>query len=297
MLQGSVDFSSSSPTCSSVGTEPNQTTNFSHGRASNSVSMDITVTNTDATTPDPGDHTHVTGNIQATGNVKNHNGSMASYKLTGTGKVSVVRAEGNASQCDVTANMTAESLVIFTLAKSGWVYVTRSQVKNILTEMVIEGGTNTGYIDLFGGPKSKNTERVFLKAGQYEAISAFIVSGGQFLLLKATPTATLSGAFHKAGSALGGTKGSGKKFVKFPGSVSCSHHSAKLTWSGKAGQVAKGSFFVNGSKKKVDGHPVAGHHVVLKHLKSKADNKITAKLSLNNGGKAQATRVYIPCKG
>jgi hypothetical protein len=298
-LDGNVNFSNFGPACSEVGTEPTHDTNFSHGSASDSLSMDTTVTNTDGTSPDPGDHTHVTGHISATGVLKKkHNGSMSSYKLSGTGKVSAVRAEGNASQCDVTASMTAETILNFTEAKGGWVYVTRNQAKNILSEMVIESDTTTPYIDLFGGPKSKNTERAFVKPGHYIAVSAFVVSSGPFIALKAgSPTTTLSGVFHAAGSALGGVRGTGGKFVKFPGSISCSHHSAKLTWTNKAGQVAAGSFFVNGHKKTSVNNPASGHSVVLRHLSKTADNKITAKLSLKGGGKPSATRAYVPCKG
>jgi hypothetical protein len=36
---------------------------------------------------------------------------------------------------------------------------------------------------------------------------------------------------------------------------------------------------------------------VLRHLGKTADNKITAKLKLTGGGKASATRAFVPCKG
>ena len=296
-LQGNVNFSTSGPTCTEVGTEPSQTTPFTNGSASDTATMDTTVTNTDAVTPDPGDHTHVTGNISATTKLKKHNGSMTSFNLTGTGAVSVNAAEGSASQCNVTAQMTAASTALFSEAKSGWIYVTRSQAKNMVSEMVIESPSGTPYIDIFGGPKSTNTERVFVTPGQYLAVSAFVVSSTPIFFLKSTPSATLGGAFLAAGSALGGAKGNGVKYVKFPGSISCSHHSARLTWSRKAGQVASGSFFVNGQKKASASTPKAGHSVVLRHLSKTADNKITAKLSLKGGGHASASRVYVPCKG
>jgi hypothetical protein len=41
----------------------------------------------------------------------------------------------------------------------------------------------------------------------------------------------------------------------------------------------------------------AGRRVVLRHFGKTADNKITAKLSLKAGGKASASRLYVPCKG
>ena len=296
-LQGNVNFSTSGPACSEVGTEPSQTTNYTNGHVSSSVSMDTTVTNTDGTTPDPADHTHVTGTISATGTVKKHNGSMTSATLTGSGHVSVVRAEGNASQCNVTADMSAVSQITFSEAKSGWVYVTRSQGKTVLTEMVIQGTSNTGFFELFSGAKSTRTDRVFLKPGDYQAASAFVVSNRSLILLRAAQTTTLSSVFHAAGSALKATAGSGKAFVKFPGSVSCSHHTATLTWTAKAGHVKSGAFFVNGVKKASDGTPRAGEKIVLHRLSPTADAKITAKLALKGGGSAIASRAYVPCKG
>lgn len=298
---GGVDFSSSGPTCTEVGTEPSDTVPIVGGRASDSVSMDVTVTNTDAVTPDPGDHTHVTGSITAAARVKKHNGSMTSFSVSGTGRVTSVSAEGSASQCNVSAQMEAVMTTVFTEAKPGWVYVTRAQPKGTATLMAIADstGSTVPYEDLFSGPKSKNTERVFIKPGTYEAINLFVVStSGTGLLLKAgTPSTSLSGAFHAAGSALGGTKGAAGRYVTFPASISCSQHSAKLTWTGHAGQVAAGSFSVNGQKKASARNPQAGRSVVLHHLGKTADNKITANLTLKGGGHATASRVYVPCKG
>jgi hypothetical protein len=296
-LQGSVNFSTSGPTCSAVGTEPNQTTAFTHGRASDTLSMDVTVTNTDATTPDPADHTRVLGTLTAKGTRTLKHGSLSSYRTTGTGKVTVTRAEGAASQCGVTADVVASSMVFFNEAKAGWLYVTRSQAKHLLVEMALQSETgDSPYIQIFGGPKSTSTERVFLKPGAYAALSAFIVSSSNSgIFLKApAPSATLSGAFHVAGSALGAAKGSAA--LAFPAAVSCQHHTATLRWKSVAG-VMGAAFYVNGAKKAADGNPVAGHSVTLRHLSRTADLHVTAKLSLRGGRHATATRTYVACKG
>ena len=107
----------------------------------------------------------------------------------------------------------------------------------------------------------------------------------------------MTGTFYAAGSAFGRPHGAAGAFVRFPGSISCSHHSAKLTWTGKAGQVASGAFSVNGRQKAHVSNPQAGHSVVLRHLSKTADNTISARLSLTGGGTASATRAYVPCKG
>ena len=296
---GSVSFSTTSGhACSRVGTEPSVPAAFSHGTASQSTSMDITVTNTDPVTPDPADTSHATGHVSATGKVKERHGSLVSYSLTGTGKVSVTKAEGAASQCDTTANMTADVLAYFNAHKSGWLYLTRSQVKGIATETILESEAGSEpYFSLFSGPKSKNTERVFLKPGVYLSISAFIISSDTGQFFKAPPVATLSGAFHTAGAALGKAKGSASKYVAFPGTVTCARHSATLRWKSSASHVASGSFSVNGQKKGSDGNPRSGGKIVLRHLSSTADLKVSAKLSLKGGGSAVATSAYVPCKG
>jgi hypothetical protein len=123
------------------------------------------------------------------------------------------------------------------------------------------------------------------------------LTAGNFIVLKGAQRTTLSMVFHKAGSALTATKGSGKSYVEFPGSVSCGSHKATLRWKPSASKVAAGAFFVNGSKKASDSSPRGGEKIVLKHLKPKADVKITAKLKLKGGGSATASRAYVPCKG
>jgi hypothetical protein len=223
---------------------------------------------------------------------------MTSYQLSGTGSVSVVAAEGATSQCRVTATMSAGTSLSFSVATSGWVYVTRTQARKVLSEMVIETDGSTTYVDIFGGPKSTHTERVFLPPGQYVAISTYVVNSGPFLGFRAgAPTATLAGDFHVAGSALGGVRGAGRRFVALPDSISCSDHSARLTWKGKVGQVARASIRVNGRLKASVDNPRPGHSLVLRHLGKRADNTITADLTLDGGGHATASRDYLPCRG
>jgi hypothetical protein len=125
--------------------------------------------------------------------------------------------------------------------------------------------------------------RVALIVGQGGALKS---AGGS--VQRASLANHMTGRFYVAGSALGGTHGAAGRFVRFPASVSCTHHSAKLTWTGNAGQVASGAFFVNGHRKK---------SVILRHLDKTTDNKITAKLSLKGGGRSSASRVYVPCRG
>ena len=98
---------------------------------------------------------------------------------------------------------------------------------------------------------------------------------------RASLTSKFTGTFHAAGAATGRTSGAGKRFVSFPGSISCSHHSATLRWTSAAGGVTQGAFLVNGHQKASDGNPRSGHRIVLRHLSRTADTTITAKLTLD----------------
>jgi hypothetical protein len=232
---------------------------------------------------------------------KSH-GSLAKAVLSGKGSVSVHSALGSASACDPTAAVDAVSLADFTEGRPGWMLVDRRTVpKQGLAVALIANSTtnNTVALDIWQGRGSHATERGFVKPGSYSYELAVGLTAGNFppIFLKSAPVSTVSIVFHKAGSALGGSVGSAKQFVAFPGSVSCGTHKATLRWKSGAGNVASGLFLANGAKKAFDGSPHPGERIVLKHLSSTADLKITAKLKLNGGGSATASRTYLPCKG
>ncbi len=83
--------------------------------------------------------------------------------------------------------------------------------------------------------------------------------------------------------------------MKFPGSVSCSHRSATLTFKAGASALSGASFFVNGKQKASVSNPRSGHRVVLRHLSKTADTTIRCPAVLNGGGKASVTQAYVPC--
>jgi hypothetical protein len=270
-----------------------------HGRRHGAVNLLTTWTNDG----DPSDVTSVTGHYSGSTHLVKHNGAFSSATLTGSGHIDITRALGSASSCEVGARL-LNAVEFVTKQPAGWYYVTRSTVKNSLTETIVAPGSGSSVatpvlFEAYQGGKGTVTQRAFVSKGKYVTALVAGIEAGKFPLIttKAANVNTMSAVFRNAGSALSATSGSAGKFVKFPASVSCSHHSAKLTWTGKAGQVAGGSFFVNGHKKASVSNPKAGHSVVLHHLGKSADNKITAKLSLTSGGKTSASRLYVPCKG
>lgn len=262
-----------------------------------------TSTNLNATfqsSTDTSDLTTVAGHYAGVVNVKKKHGDLSRLNLTGTGSVSVQRAEGNASHCRTQATVVSEiQPMTFTESHGGWlVYHRVGTAKNQVVELEVanSGGSSGVIIDIYQGGPTSADGRAFATPGTYGALAA-VAGVSDLTVLKSANRTSISLAFFRAGAAPSGTGGSGKKFVRFPASVSCGSHSAKLTWTGKAGQVAGGSFFVNGHKKASVSNPHAGGHVTLHHLSAKADNKIVAKLSLKGGGHASATRTYLPCKG
>jgi hypothetical protein len=269
-----------------------------NGKSQGAVNLITTWTNGS----NSADVTSVTGHYSGSTHLVKHNGAFSSVTLTGSGSISITRAIGNASTCVVGARV-LNAVEFVTTQPAGWYYVTRSTVKNSLTETVVAPGLGSPLtpvlFEAYQGGANTVTQRAFVSSGQYVTALIAGIEAGHFPVItgKTSNTNTMSAVFRKAGSAFSGTKGSGGKFVKFPGSVSCSHHKATLTWKSGASKVASGSFFVNGTKKASDGNPKAGRHVVLRHLSGTADNKITANLSLKGGGHASASRLYVPCKG
>jgi hypothetical protein len=296
--QGGASTSSSCTLTSGVASSTSPVSIFSHGTKSHNVSLDAGFTNGSDST----DTVEVIGQYATTMTIARHNGDLAKVSITGHGNVSIDAAKGSATACAPTGIVDALGEMSFTEGKAGWLYVTRQTVpkQGIALAVVVSAATNnTVAFDAWQGGASKAVGRGFVKPGSYGSELAVGLTAGNLspVFFKSPPTSSVEMVFYKAGSALSGTSGSGGRFVKFPGSVSCSHHKATLTWKSGASKVASGSFFVNGTKKASDGNPKAGRHVVLRHLSGTADNKITANLSLKGGGHASASRLYVPCKG
>jgi hypothetical protein len=276
--------------------------NLHHGTSKGAVNLITTWTDGSNSS----DVTTVSGHYGGKTHLTKHNGAFKSATLTGSGDLSISRALGSASTCDVSANL-LNAIETVTQQPKGWYYVTRTTSKSSLVEMVVAKDVTLKkpvIFEAYQGGANSVTQRAFVKAGQYITLLAAGIEGGDFPILigkhggtvsRGSLTNSMSAQFYNAGSAFGGAKGGGTKFVRFPGSVSCSHRSATLTWKPGASKVSVGSFFVNGKKKASVSNPKAGKRLVLRHLSKTADNTITAKLSLKAGGSATATQAFVPC--
>ncbi len=272
-----------------------------HGHAKGSVNLATTWTNGSNSS----DVTTVSGHYGGTGRLVLHQGALKSAVLHGSGHVTVTRALGSSSTCDVGA--TLSNLLAFEThqPKAGWFYATRNTSKISAAETIIENVSTSQPVifELFQGGAGTVTQRAFANHGDYITEVAAGIQGGLRQILakngstvsRASLTNNMSVAFYDAGSAFGGTKGSDNRFVKFPGSVSCSHHRATLTFKSGASALSGASFFVNGKKKASVSNPKPGHRVVLRHLRKTADTTIGAQLSLSDGGRASASQAYVPC--
>jgi hypothetical protein len=300
-VQGSSDADSDCSVTAGSSSATNGPKNLHHGRAKGAVNLATTWTND----LDSSDITSVTGHYGGSTHVVKHNGTFKAATLTGSGQVTVSRALGSSSLCDVSATLL--NLVEFQSSQpTGWYYVTRNTSKSSVVELAVLKASSQSpvFFELYQGGHNTVTQRAFVGRGSYiTALVAGIQGGKVQVALKNGGSVSRSGlsnnlsaTFHKAGSALGGTKGAGASYVEFPGSVSCGSHRATLRWKPSASHVAAGAFFVNGNKKAADSTPQGGEKIVLKHLSPKADLKITAKLQLEGGGSAVATRSYVPCK-
>jgi hypothetical protein len=277
-------------------------TQFSSGATTKSVDLDATFTSG----ANPSDITTATGHFKGSLSVSKHHGDLASFKLTGSGSATISHTLGSASQCQTSAFLAVEATTRFSETGPGWLYVHRQtgRAAESVFFAINESTDQLVLLDQFAGGASRSTERAFLTPATYNVPEWFVgVDSSQTAALRSgtalrTDLASqMTGRFYAAGSAFSGTHGAAARFVRFPGSISCSHHSARLTWKSGAFKVAGGSFFVNGRKFSSVSHPKGGQHVVLRHLSGTADNKITAKLTLRGGGKVSASRAYVPCEG
>ncbi len=300
-VQGSSQAASGCTVTSGSSSATNGPKPLHHGRAKGGVNLLTTWTNGSNSS----DVTTVSAHYGGNAHMVLHHGAFRSAVLSGSGQVTVSRSLGSSSTCDVGATIVNLAAAETHQPKAGWFYVTRNTSKASIAETVIANETNSSPVvfEIFQGGATSVTQRGFAKPGTYlTELVAGIQGGTRQIILKNGGTVsrttlknTLTATFYNAGSAFGNAKGSATKFVKFPGSLSCSHHSATLTFKSGASKVANSAFFVNGKKKATVSSPNAGHHVVLRHLGRTADNTISAKLSLKGGGSASASLAYVPC--
>jgi hypothetical protein len=293
----SSDAGSSCPLTSGVDSDTALAGPFTQGTHSRTASMAATFTNTG----DPTDTVDASGHYKGTASIHKKGKDLQKAQLTGSGAVSVDVAKGASTGCDPEAVVEAAAVLQFTEHKAGWFYLKRvtPAMQGLAISILQNAGTGQAVqLDVFQGGKSQTVSRGFSKAGTFESqLVVGLTAGNVPIILRSAPRSTVALQFYKAGSALTDPRGPGRSYVEFPGSVSCGTHKATLRWKPSASKVAAGAFFVNGKKKASDSTPQGGEKIVLKHLKSTADAKITAKLQLKGGGSATASRTYVPCKG
>lgn len=301
---GSTSGANCSLTSGSTGTN-NTPITFSAGTKSQSASLSATFTST----ANSADVTTVSGHYKGVLTVAKRHGNLASFLMGGRGYLNVDRALGSASECHVGGLMGTQSYTTFTESKAGWLYLNRTTGNKQAETFFVLVNEVTGdepAFEVYDGGRSSANSRAWLTPGTYyipEWLVGVSANGGFFLGAHAGTTARvplanhMSGVFHKAGSALTAASGAGTAFVHFPGSLSCSTHSATLTWSARAGRVARASFLVNGKQVSSVTNPAAGHSVTLRDLPRRHGVRIRAELTLKGGAHAIARRAYVPCKG
>ncbi|WP_151084023.1 hypothetical protein [Nocardioides cynanchi] len=297
--QGSANTSSSCTLTTGDDQPSSPGATFSSGTQSQSVDLAATFTNTG----NSADTVSMTGHYATTMTVAKQGGDLSKLVATGKGSVGISAAQGSASACLPQAFVDLFGFFEFTESHSGWIYITRNTVpkQGIALAAVADEATSRAIaFDVWQGAGSSAVSRGFLTPGTFGGQIAVGLTAGNvppIFPFKRTPQSSIAVTFHRSGSAFAATAGSAGRFVKFPGSISCSGHKATLTWKSGASKVASGSFLVNGKTKASDSNPRSGRQIVLRHLSSTADNTITAKLSLAGGGHASASRTYVPCQG
>ncbi len=280
--------------CTRSGTiPPGSHAPYANGTAVTSTSLAVRYTaNADST-----DTVDLTGSLVVEGDVAQRGGGLHSFSVNAKSTLEVDQSKGAASLCAaVSGALQGGTTFDVATTHNSWLYLTRNQPKDFFSQALIQSSDGTTPLyDLYAGPRSKQTIRVFLPTGSYEIGVALVQGTPNEIFTRSLQSSSMSGLVRTAGAALGPARGSATPYVGFPASVSCPHHSATLSWSAQAGHVASAVFKVNGARSVSVSHPQAGAKVTLKHLRASADATVTAALLMKGGAKTSATRTYLAC--
>ncbi len=235
-----------------------------------------------------------TGKVRAT----EADGSLDTLVLTTALSATVVAAQGLTSDCDSTASAMSGAQTYFTLAQGGWVTLRGTARGGSLQTTLINATAEQGSAVMSGGIKHEQTRQFYLPAGTYLALTIFeleLDTPG----VAGDPTSAVGGGslsldFTPGGGAQGPATGTGKKFVKLDSARSCGAGSVAGSFTSKASQVVKATFFVNGKKMKTITDPSGGTDVVLRGLADGSSAVVTVAFQLTQG-KATLRRVYVSC--
>jgi hypothetical protein len=138
------------------------------GTAVRSVTLDAQYTNS----LDSGDKTRIKGDYSAKTTLVKHSGDLASFTVSGKGKLTVSHSSLAGSDCQGAGQALAFTEVLFTEHKAGHLTLTRATVKSAASMALVENlKTNQELaFDAFQGDQSHAVGKVAVKPGNYALI-------------------------------------------------------------------------------------------------------------------------------
>jgi hypothetical protein len=138
------------------------------GTAVRSVTLNAQYTNS----LDSGDKTRIKGDYTAKSTLAKHSGDLASYTMSGKGKLTVSHSSLAGSDCQGSAEALGITEVLFTEHKAGHLTLTRATQKSAVSLAVVENlKTNQELaFDAFEGDQSHAVGKVSVKPGTYALI-------------------------------------------------------------------------------------------------------------------------------
>ena len=277
------------------------------------VSANISSTATVQDDGEPADTTNLAASVQASASATEVAGGIKTFDMRSTTSATVSPAQGTASNCDSssTATWTVQGTVIVT---SPSIRVLKVDARGGVVQVVLVEGTSlgSGFATATANVETTDRERrvVRVEPGTYTLAA---ISGSQLNSPQAAGDPTTRSAvitahaeFFAPGTATGKRTGTGKKYMKLPGSLDCVNDRVVADFTNKAGKKAtaangldpvirSAAFFVNGEKVKTKRKPHKNTKVKLKNLDTTDEVEVEAVLKLWDGHKVTVTRGYLPC--
>lgn len=250
---------------------------------------------------DLADETDLTSAGTTRASMSLRSGAFVGARVSTSVRATVDAAQGLASECDATAEVTVGLQMGLVLGKAGWLTTRASSTGPGVTQMYLEGssGEVLGVTLTFGPSKSEQRE-IFLPADTYMVMVAQTASVSTPVApsdpssVRATFDAVL--AFTKAGGATGPVTGNGKKYVAPAAARSCSAGTVSARWKAAAGNVRSARFFLDGRQVKAVKAPRKGTTVKLRGLSRPQDATLGVVMKLASGKTVAVSRSYVSCE-
>ena len=289
----SVGSDSAGGTCTGTASD---TRSFSFStNATKSASRSLSGTVTDS--GDAGDVT--TWSTSGQMSLTSRTGDAPSFTTSGKVAAAVDAQQNDASDCNVTAQASAQAVGLLDLDSSGWINVSLDHPAGTLGYVIVINAATLQVIHQ-GLDSESYDASVWVNAGSYQVQMAVIaqVDDDSATTTPRTGGGSFSGSATYAlpGAATGAAAGSGKAFLNLGKGVNCSDRQVVGIFTRKASALRSATFSVNGKKQRSVTTPSAGQAVVLKAGSATSSTTVKVVMRTKRNKTVSVSRSYLACK-